>query len=117
MDSYFQNSNNIYKYQTINQVSSTAYNTTAKDSFKDNYQKTTIDNNSCHNNIFNISNTYYNSGGNFLNSNKNISYNNNKNFSNDNYEEQLNDIYKLNFRIIESTTEDLEYPLKELKKG
>ena len=117
MDSYFQNSNNIYKYQTINQVSSTAYNTTAKESFKDNYQKTTIDNNSYHNNIFNISNTYYNSGGNFLNSNKNISYNNNKNFSNDNYEEQLNDIYKLNFRIIESTTEDLEYPLKELKKG
>ena len=109
MDFYFKNNNNLNNFQTINQVSPTIYNT-IKNPFpvNDNYQNVTIDN-SYHNSIINMSNTYHNLGSKkFINNNINMNINN---------KNQFNDIHKLDFRIIESTTEDIEHPLAELKKG
>ena len=119
MDLYYQNNNNLYNYQTINQISPTIYpnnnnNNKMIDIYQDNYQNTTLDN-SKYNNIFNMSNTYHNIGqkkyvNNIItNKNNKIQINNNK--------DQSNDINKLNFKIIESTTEDQEHPLCELQKG
>ena len=54
-----------------------------------------------------ISNVYNNT----LISNPSISINN------DNKKESSSDITKLNFRVIESTTEDMEHPLRELIRG
>ena len=113
MDLYFQNNNNnLYNYQTINKLSPTIYNNSNAiiDSFPENFQNSTIDN-SYHNNIFNMSNTYHN-----INKKKFVN-NNNINLRNNNNKDQLNDISNLNFKIIESTTEDLEHPLRELLKG
>ena len=102
MEFFLQNNN----YQTINKISPTIYNSKIADLFQDNYQNTTIDN-TYNNNIANMSNTYHNLGHkNFINSN-----------INNNQKDQLNDAINLNFRILESTTEDEEFPLRELKKG
>ena len=112
MDLYFQNNNNnLYNYQTINKLSPTIYNNSNAiiDSFPENFQNSTIDN-SYHNNIFNMSNTYHNI-------NKKKFVNNNINLRNNNNKDQLNEISNLNFKIIESTTEDIEHPLRELTKG
>ena len=119
MDLYFQNNNNLYNYQTINHISPTIYpnniNNNKIDPYPDNYQNTTIDN-SYYNNIFNMSNTYHN-----LNQKKYINniiniQNNNK-INNNNDKDESNEFNKLNFKIIESTTEDQEHPLRELQKG
>ena len=114
MDFYFQNNNNKYSnyinYQTINQDSPTIYNT-IMNPIPDNYEKSTI-NESYPNNIFNMSSTYNNFG-----STKLLNNNINNNINNNNKKEQSNGFGKLNFRIIESTTEDIEHPLMELKKG
>ena len=102
MEFFLQNNN----YQTINKISPTIYNSKIADLFQDNYQNTTIDN-TYNNNIANMSNTYHNLGHKkFINSN-----------INNNQKDQLNDAINLNFRILESTTEDEEFPLRELKKG
>ncbi len=90
-------------YQTLNHDSPKIYNA-IMNSIPDNYQKSTI-NDSYQNNIYNVLNTYNN-----FSTSKILNNNNNK-------KEQSKDEVKLNFRIIESTTEDLEHPLMELKKG
>ena len=109
MDFYFKNNNkiNLNNFQTLEQMPITNYNTILNPFPFNDYQNTTIDN-SYHNTIINMSNTYHNIG-----SQKILNNNVNKN-----NKYHLNDINnKLDFRIIESTTEDIEYPLTELKKG
>ena len=116
MDLYFQNNNNLYNYQTINHISPTIYpniinNSKMKENHPDYFQNTTIDNSNTNNNIFNMSNTYYNtSQKKYINSQNNEQINNNNKV-------QSNDINKLNFKLLESTTEDQEHPLRELQKG
>ena len=103
MDLYLQNNN----YQTINQISPTIYKSKIVNLLPDNYQNSTIDNSYNNNHIFNMSNTYHNLG------QKKFVFSN----PNNNKKSQLNDSINLNFRILESTTEDEEHPLRELKKG
>ena len=103
MDLYLPNNN----YQTINQISPTIYKSKIVNLLPDNYQNSTIDNSYNNNPIFNMSNTYHNLG------QKKFVFSN----PNNNKKSHLNDSINLNFRIIESTTEDEEHPLRELKKG
>ena len=100
MDVYTQN-NKFNNYVAINNENS--YYNTIRESFPDNYENSII-NNANYVNMYNMSNTYNN-----LDLIKFYNNNNNK--------DNLNETEKLNFRIIESTTEDIEHPLSELKKG
>ena len=101
MDVYTQN-NKFNNYVAINNENS--YYNTIRESFPDNYENSII-NNANYVNMYNMSNTYNNLGSKKF-------YNNNNN-----NKDNLNETEKLNFRIIESTTEDIEHPLSELKKG
>ena len=110
MDIYIPNNSIANNYQTLEPNYSPNYNNTIMDSFPNNYYEKSILNDTYHANVFSMSNTYNNLGALKLR-------NNNFNNKNNNGQAQSNDINKLNFKFIESTTEDVEHPLMELKKG
>ena len=104
MSIYIPNNNNINIYQTLEPSRPPNYNNTIMDSFPNNYYEKSTLNDTYHANIFSMSNTYNNLGSLKL-------YNNNFNNKNNNGQAQSNNINKLNFKCIESTTEDAEHPL------
>jgi len=110
MDIYISNINSINNSQTLEQNYPSNYNNFLKKSFPSDFFEESKLYETNHSNIF-ISSAINNNLGSLK------LYNNNFTNKNSIKRNQSNDMKKLDFKFIESTTEDAEYPLMELKKG